>query len=208
MAKASIDLAGVTTFEVGVDEVIVATRELLKHTKQAKVRSALARMSKELRKANKELVEQVLAPLYEIQSQEDFDARFAKLRGRYKAMILQGRPVLAKVNCYQVQQQLERLRDSQQWKKRIPFFRRSVARLELVATGWIADDSALYVADREMLDEIDRFLDEVEATRETDPRAAYRQLREALEAIQDSWTGVRDNLAELSLLGDQIAGPN
>src|SRR5437870_2932101 len=77
---------------------------------------------------------------------------------------------------------------------------------ELLKDDWIQNDWKLSETDREMLKEMNDFLDQIESTRRKNPRTAFQGLRRALSRFEESWIGIRDQLADLTLLGEQIAG--
>ena len=200
----SLEIPSIAKFEVTVDEIVQLSQALLKETKQAKVRAALRRMVDEVQKGNKVLVEEVLQPLYGLVDQASFDKSFVELRARYKGMLLNGASIISKINCWQVTQQLEALRGSRRWRKSIPWLGRSITKLELLTDNWIANDAVMYESDREMLEAINTFLDEIDAVRQRNAKAAFRQLRSGLTEFESAWLAVRDRFAELSLLHDQL----
>ena len=197
----ALEVPGVLKFEVTVDEIIQVAREIFKETKQAKVRTALRVMLGELRKGNKELVKEVLAPLCSVKSYQDFDSSFDQLHKRFKELYMGNRPVLAKVNCWKVTQKLVVLKKGQQWKKYLGFAR-AVTRMEVLVDRWIADDAALYEADREMLEEINGFLDVIGSTKSK--RAAYKKFKSGVARIEDRFVATRDQISELEILSSQL----
>jgi len=196
-----LDIAGVLKFEVTVDELVKASKQILAETKQAKVRAALARMMAELKKANKKLVKDVLAPLCTISNKRQFDREFDKLHLRFKEYNLGEAPVLSRISCSIVINQLEALKKSQQWKKYIGFSR-AVTRLEIIAGEWIANDGALYAADYNMFRDINAFLDDIAGMQ--DRGAAYRKFKRGIAGIEDRLIAIRDQLSQLEISSAKV----
>jgi len=198
---AALEIPGIFKFEITVDEVMQTVQAILTETKQAKVRAALRVMISELKKGNRTLVREVLAPLCTINSRQEFDQKFPQLHQSFKDIFLGSRPILAEMNCYKVTEKLTALKKSQQWKKRIGFSR-SVMRLEILVDQWIANDSVLYHADRDMIGEINNFLDDIAATQNRS--AAYKKFRAGIARIEDRFVAIRDQLSQLETLNAKI----
>lgn len=199
----ALTFAGVVKFEITIDEIVQSTRLILKKTKNNKVKAALKAMLKELKKGNASLVRTVFIPLYEIDSQQVFDKKFGSIRTKFKKMYLNQRPVLAKIHCWKITKKLKALEESQNWKKHIPGFRRSILRLELFTNQWIANDNALYEADEKLLKEINEFMDEIDSLRKN-PKKAFSKLRSRLAEFEDNYIALRNKFAELEVLSSEI----
>lgn len=76
--------------------------------------------------------------------------------------------------------------------------------MELAVDHWIVNDAILYRADQKMLTEIKAFMDAIAAQKESDPIAAFTELKAGLNAIAASFRRTQRNLAKLELLSDKI----
>jgi hypothetical protein len=174
-------------------------------TKAAKVRTALRSMSRELYRANKELVKGVLAPLCAIVSLEDFNRDFDRARTNFVRTYYDARkPMLSEISCNKVSNKLESLKQSQAWKKHVPLVRRSILHLEVLTDRWIADDGALYRADQSMLASLSQFLDETAKIKAENPKKAFRHFEEGIKPIKDEYKALTKLLADMEVLNDQL----
>lgn len=201
---ATLEIPDFLRFEVTMDEVVRTTKLISKETKHGKTRKALKVMLRELRKGNKALIETLFIPLYEIKSKEDFNKKFSGIRTKFKRIYLDGRPVLAKINCRKVTNKLLALKESRNWKKRIPVIRRKIALLELLVDQWVANDRELYRADANLLKELNGFMDEINQVRLKDSKKAYNDFLSGLKDIEEDFLNVTNQFAELEVLSDQL----
>jgi hypothetical protein len=200
---AELMLADLVKFDVSLEEIISVCRLILQNTKDQKVRGAIRTMFEELNKANTSLVDSVLVPL-QVSTQKDFDKQFPVIRSNFKKLHLGGQGFLSQIQCGVVTSQLHALIASKQWRKRIPLLNRAVARLELVADRWIADDSVLYQADQRMWDDINKFMKAVAAKTATNPKQGFAEFREGVEGVEDTFLQLRKHLAELQVLSNSL----
>jgi hypothetical protein len=201
----SVEIPEIVKFEITANEMIALSKTIAAQTKAAKVRTALRLMSRELYRANKELVRGVLAPLCAIVTLEDFNRNFDQARENFVRTYYDARkPMLSEISCHKVSSKLQSLKESQAWKKHIPLVRRSVLHLEVLTDRWIADDGALYQADQSMLDNFSQFLDGTAKMKADDPRKAFRYFEEGIKPIKDEYKALTKLLADMEVLNDQL----
>ncbi|MHC4401053.1 MAG: hypothetical protein ACYTG0_15360 [Planctomycetota bacterium] len=201
---AKIEIFDLIKLEVSLDEVLRASRQILKNTKNRQVRDALKTMFREVKKADKTLVKKVLVPLFAIQTQNDFDKDFQRIRKRFKAIRLASKGLLIQINCGLVTNKLEALQKSQAWKKRLPLVNRSFARLEVAAQGWVFCDWILARADQNMMAEINDFMDAISKQKSAQPNRAFAEFQAGLKGIEKTFMRIKKHLAELEVLSDKL----
>lgn len=197
---AALIVADVIKFEISLGEIIDACRQLLVSTKDQAVRDAVKTMFLELKKGDDALIDLILAPLFELDTQTGFKREFAGIRAKFKSYVLKGRGLLSQIQCGTVTDKLKVLRQSQAWKKHIPLVNRSLLRLDMVTDKWIADDSELFKADQRVQEQINEFLDEVAKKRKSAPTEAFAMLQAGLKDIEDSFVRMKKHLAQLEAL--------
>ena len=202
---ASVEILDAVKFEVTVDEAVKTARLVAKHTKRSKVRTALRVMLRELRKGNKELVTNVLEPLYALDSEAKFAGNFGKIRARFKSRYLQPGAILFKINCDKVTMKLRQLQEAKLWQRRMPILRRSLSRLKLLTEDWVENDGALYEADRRIQASLNEFLDAVAEELQNDPKAAYANFRDGLADMESHFLELRDQIGEIDLLIEELS---
>jgi hypothetical protein len=204
-AMPSIEIPEMVKFEITANEIVALSRTIAGQTKAAQVRTALRSMSRELYRANKELVKGVLAPLCGIVSFEEFNRKFDQARDNFVQTYYDARkPMLSEISCNKVSDKLEILKRSQAWKKHIPLVRRSVLHLEVLTGKWIADDGALYRADQSMLDSLRQFLDEIAKIKAQNPKKAFRHFEQGIEPIKDEYKALTRLLTDMEMLNEQL----
>jgi hypothetical protein len=198
--KLELKLPLLAKFQVTVVGVVGPVLSIVPLTKRGQVRTALQTMLVELKKANQALIDQVLVPLMNIRDKKSFDSRFDEIRGQFKRMALGHRKTLAVINCNKVTLALKALRDARRWEK-IFGFSDAVATLDRLCDKWIADDAKLHRADKQMLEEINQFLDGVaSAPKET----AYKQFKANVPQIEQSYRAMSGRLETLQLTSQLI----
>jgi hypothetical protein len=197
---AALEIPEIIRFEVTVDEVIAVTQHLSRITKRGKARTALSRMLIELKRGNTALIEKILVPLTTIIDRKRFEADFPQLLSHFKKMYLGDRATLAQIHCHKVTLALEALRKAQEWKVKLGF-PQAVVKLDLLTTKWIADDRELYDADTRMLEEINRFLNDIAGA----PKAlAYKEFKAGVAGLERSYKRARAQLVTLEVLRAKV----
>ncbi len=202
---ATLEIPEIVKFEITANEIIDLAKTISANTKTAKVRNALRLMSRELYRANRELVKGVLAPLCSIATFEEFEIKFDRARTKFVRVYYDARkPMLSEISCQKVSNRLESLKRSQSWKKHLPLVRRSVLHLEILTDQWIADDGALYRADQSMLDSLSRFLEKTAKIKSNNPRKAFRFFDEGIKTVKQEYKALTKLLADMEVLNDQL----
>lgn len=201
---AKLEIADFVKFEVSLEEIIDACRLLLKNSKDEQVRTALKSMFGELQRGSAALIRDVLLPLFEMETQGAFQRKFGKVRTAFKGFRLHGKGFMSEVHCGIVINKLNELKQGQAWKKYVPLVNRSIVRLELAVDNWIANDAELYQADQRMMTEINAFLDDIAATKASNPAKAFSELKDGLTSIEDSFVRTRKHLADLKALSARL----
>lgn len=201
---ATLEIADFIKFEVSLEEILGAADLILRKTKDREVRTAIKTMFTELKKADKSFVKAVLVPLFEIETQSDFDKQFGRIRSRFKKIVLDGKGLLSQISCGVVTNKMQVLKESQAWKKRIPLVNRSIVRLELAVDNWIANDAELYQADQRLMADINVFFDDIAKQKDSDSRTAFTELKAGLTGIEDSFLRTKKHLAHLEVLSVRL----
>jgi len=199
-SKIQLGLPPLLKIETTIEDLINVSHEIAKHTRQAQVRNALREMVKELTKANEPLID-ILAPLCSMSDETNFNKEFENFHTKFKKIYLGPTRPLSTINSHHVGEQLKRLKESKQWMKYIGFSR-SVMRLDLLASRWIADDLALADADKAIFDEINVLLDDI-ARRKGKP-GTFKKFKAEIGGIEKQFVSIRDRFADLEVLGRQL----
>ena len=186
--------AGVFAFEAKISELCQVVRDFLGARLDEQARQALKTMIAEVDK-DFELVVEVLTPLYAINTEADVCKRWPEVFQQFKSERFKQWGSLS-TSCGIVFQELERLREAHNWKRRVPLLRKAVEDLDALGQRWMANDSALYTAMNGFMETVNRELMEVNGQFKT-PKNALRKLRRVLQGTETGLLRIKGYLNEL-----------
>ena len=134
--------AGIVGFETNISEFCQVVRDFVGAALDQKARQALKKMIAEVDK-DFDLVIEVLTPLYAINTNEDLRAQWPAVFQKFKKLYFTQWGSLS-TSCGIVMDQLQRVRDAHNWKRRIPVLRDAVKKLDDQGQRWMCNDEELY----------------------------------------------------------------
>ena len=138
MTIARLDLG---PLQVNLDEFFKIVLDLISAKLDGQASGALRDMINEANISYKTVVDS-LTPFYELNTDYEFQTRFPQLYSTFKNTYL-NRTGDIRTSCHRVQVQLDRLRQEREWQKRFPYIKKSLEKLNVLATSWLANDESL-----------------------------------------------------------------
>jgi len=192
---------GLGTFEVNVSEFVQGLRAFVGVSLNKPARKALKTMIEEVDK-DFELVTDVLTPLFAFNTASDFEQGWKPIFTRFKKHYLTRWHVLT-THCGIVSDQLKRMQKAHDWKRRVPFLRDAVTRLEDMGQRWMANDKKLHEAMSSFLTSVDQALTAVNKLHGT-PAKAVARLQSVLHGSEKSLLTIRAYANELKRLSARL----
>jgi hypothetical protein len=193
--------AGIVGFEVDISEFFPVVRDLIDVKLDAKAQEALKTMIEEVDK-NFKLIVEVLMPLYTINTVADFRQRWSEFLQNFKKQYLT-QWELAKTRCGIVSDQLQRLHEAHNWKRRVPLIRNALRRLDEMGQRWMANDIKLYESMNGFMTSVNDALEIVNKHRKT-PAKALEELRALLQGMDQSLLKIKAYSNELERISARL----
>lgn len=188
--------AGLFKFDVKISEFSQAVRDFAGASLDTKARDALKTMIAEVDK-DFELVAEVMSPLYSINTVADFQRQWPQTFPDFTTRYLTSWHSLA-THCGIVNDQLQRVQKSHNWKRRIPVLGEAVKRLEDMSSRWMGNDFELYRAMQEFMDSMHEALKAVDRCRT--PAKSVAKLKDILNGTERSLLSIKGYSNELKRL--------
>lgn len=189
--------AGIVGFETNISEFCQVVRDFVGAALDQKARQALKKMIAEVDK-DFDLVIEVLTPLYAINTNEDLRAQWPAVFQKFKKLYFTQWGSLS-TSCGIVMDQLQRVRDAHNWKRRIPVLRDAVKKLDDLGQRWMCNDEELYRSMNAFMKSLNTTLVDVNGQLKT-PEKALRKLHAFLRGKESSIVKIKAYSNELKLI--------
>lgn len=145
-----------------------------------------------------ELVTEVLTPLYAINTNKDLRVQWPAVFQKFKKLYFTQWGSLS-TSCGIVMDQLQRVRDAHNWRRRIPVLRDALKKLDDLGPRWMCNDEELYRSMHDFMESLNTVLDDVNGQLKT-PDRALRKLHAVLRGKESSIVKIKAYSNELKLI--------
>jgi hypothetical protein len=193
--------AGLVGFEVNISEFCQVLRDFLGASLDPQARHALKAMIQEVDK-DFVLVVEVLTPLYAVNTVSDFRQRWPDIFENFKKHYFTQWGSL-NTHCGIVSDQLRRIQQAHDWKRRIPLLRSAVNRLEEMGQRWMANDAKLSQAMHGFMESVNQAFTAVNKCHKT-PAKALSEIDVVLQGTEKSLLKIKAYSNEIKGISAQL----
>jgi hypothetical protein len=201
--SATLELSlGIAKLKVELGEFVGLIRGFVGAVQLDDVRVALREMMDEVG-TTFETIADVLAPLYEIDSEAEFKRRFTAIRADYKKTYLKSSGFV-RTHCGVIADKMDVLVRRRGWLGKVPVATQSYKRLKSLCANWLLLDWVLVDEMDTFLKSLNRVLNDVQRERQISESSAYERLWGVLDQMEDDLTQIKGQLDELRRLSSSI----
>jgi hypothetical protein len=198
--------AGIAELTINLSEFTAAVGNLVGAAVGANekegARAAVKELITEVRKTFDTVVDTV-SPLYEVQTEQAFIARFDSEYKSFKSLYLKRKGV-ARTHCHTVQEQFDKLDRRRDWMKNLPFAQRSYKSVKDLCERWLFNDWSIVQQIEAFFDGLNKFMDEIASLKRTNPPAGFRALANGLSLVEADFLRIKTQLDKLKALDGKL----